>query len=210
MTVRISEIGPTENPSSWILNVTPRFWSFATVPSRSFTWKPIEIVFGGREDLGLRFRMQRDDRPRSFQFDPFVPISDRLTQPKVIPVELHGVFNVLHHQGHFAAVNTPLPARESIPANVNLSSPARRLPCGLGNLTGAWRKEGRRFHPAIPRADLCVTFSWKSAERRPRASRSASARGCPTPSTSRRSSGFPSSRGGTAVRTTCGGPPSSL
>src|SRR5436309_5903151 len=100
--------------------------------------------------LGLAVRMQRDDRPRSFQFDPFVPISDRLTQLKVVSVELHGLFHILHHQGHFRGGKHTAPRTRSIPANVNLSSTAWRLPCDLEKLDpapGGRKAEGSPRHP---------------------------------------------------------------
>src|SRR5437899_12993879 len=143
MTVRISEIGPTEK--SFILDFE-RHPSFLELRHGSVEVLHLETDrhrlrrCGG---LGLAVRMQRDDRSRSFQFDPFVPISDRLTQPKVIPVELHGLFHVLTIRVTFAAVNTRLPARDDIPAYVNLSTPARR-PCSLGQPDLAPGTEGAR------------------------------------------------------------------
>src|SRR5437016_10689650 len=137
MTVRISEIGPTEK--SFILDFE-RHPSFLELRHGSVEVLHLETErhrlrrCGG---LGLAVRMHRDDRPRSFQFDPFVPISDRLTQPKVVSVELHGLFHILHLQGHFRGGKHTAPRTRSIPANVNLSSPAWRLPCDLEKLDPA-------------------------------------------------------------------------
>src|SRR2546425_6506441 len=73
VTVRIHEIGATEKSFFLNLERDPSFLELRHGPVEVLDLETDRHRLRRRGGLGLAVRMQRDDRPPSFQLEPFVP-----------------------------------------------------------------------------------------------------------------------------------------